>query len=270
MSPALRFVLAAFASFPFASSALGYQLSAETWANSTVPGAQVLYSSSSGSLGPPGATSVNVVDGGPACPLPPCITFWTGHGEAYADLATGKLGIYVSGFHGDSDVYDFVSQASFTDTLVFHLPPGMASAQVTLSMSIEADLPQQNLNGRVTGSAMVGLGLDASYLDLQAAAGSRPSHLSTVLPVTTTVMDGLPVDVTADFRAALLLVQTDHGTYTLDALHTASLSISVPAGVTYDSGSRAFLTQVDEPSLVQLLGSCGLGVFAAARRRMRL
>ncbi|HEY8120322.1 MAG TPA: hypothetical protein VII78_03315, partial [Myxococcota bacterium] len=197
-----------------------------------------------------------------------------GRGDAYADLATGKLGALVSGSHSDSEIWAFNAHATLTDTLVFHLPPGMSSMQLTISMTVDADLPAQNINGRVGGGALLGFGQDASFLYFQGAAGP-PTHYSQVLPVTTTVFDGLPIDVTADLRVSLLLIQTDHGGYTIDALHTAALSLSVPAGVTYESTTGVFLTQVDEPSLVLLLSSSALGVFAAVRpatkrRRMRL
>ena len=276
MSPALRFVLATLVSFNVASSALGYEVSVATSGTTTAFGGQVLFSGGSTSVGPPGPTSLTDVSGGPVCPAPPvvCLFPWVGHGEASADLSAGTLGVYVSGFHGDADIY--ASTAGFLDTLVFHLPPGMTSAQVTISMSIDADLPPQNLFGRVTGAALLSFGQDGSGVNFQdLAAPSGPTHFAQVLPVTTTVEDRMPIDVQASLQAALNLVQTDHGTYTFDALHTAALSISVPSGVTYESNSGVFLTQVDEPSLVYLLSSSALGALAAVRpatkrRRMRV
>jgi len=282
MSPTLRFVLPVFVSFHVASSALGTQLSAETFGNWTGGGGQVLFSDSSGSLGPPyGPSAVSVAAGEPLClapPVPPtviCGNRVLGAGEASADLAAGTLGVYVAGQHDGTEISSFVARVSFVETLVFRLPAGMTSAQVTISMSVEADLPQQNINGRVGGGALIGFGQDASFLYFQGVAGSRPSHFSQVLQVTTTVVDGLPIDVTAELSGVLLLVQNDPGPYVLDALHTAALSISLPPGVTYESNSRVFLTQVDEPSFVHLLGSSALGALAAARpvikrRRIRV
>ena len=275
MTPILRFVLAALVSFNVASSALAYPVSVSTSGTSAASG--VLFSTQLTSFFPPEPTSLRVADGSQACPPPPviCGYLYIARGEAYADLAAGTLGVYVDGYHVDSDGYTFLSHASFTDTLVFHLPPGMSSTQVTLFMSLDADLPAQNIYPRVGGAALIGLGQDASFLYLDAAAGSRPTHFSQVLPVTTTVLDGLPIDVTADLSVVLTLVQTDHGAYAIDALHTAALSISVPAGVTYESASGVFLTAVDEPSLAQLVGSSALGALAAVRhstkrRRARL
>jgi hypothetical protein len=263
MSVALRFVLAALASFCVASSALG-EVSVSTSGQSTASGGQVLFSDMSTSFfGPP--YSLTVAAGGPVCPPPPEVCFfqWNGSGEASADLSTGTLGVYVDGFHGDGDIYTFLARASLRDTLTFQLPPGMDSAQVTISMSIEADLPPENLLGRVGGGALLGLGQDASFLYFQGlVASSTPTHFSQVLPVTTTVESGLPVDMTADLNAALTLVQTDHGTYVFDALQTATISLSVPAGVTYESTSGVFLAP--EPS-VDLLGCFAVGVLAAVR-----
>jgi hypothetical protein len=260
-----------------ASSALGAVVSVDVSGTFTgSPG--VLFSDASMSFGPPvGPASVSVSASTSPCPPPGgiCGPQGTGRGEAYADLATGKLGALVSGSHSDNEIWAFNAHATLTDTLVFHLPPGTPSMQLTISMTVDADLPAQNINGRVGGGALLGFGQDASFLYFQGAAGSQPTHYSQVLPVTTTVFDGLPIDITADLFASLLLIQTDHGAYTIDALHTAALSISVPAGVTYESTSGVFLTQVDEPSLVLLLSSSALGVFAAVRpatkrRRMRL
>lgn len=273
MSPTLRFVLAAFVSFGVASSALGTTILSVDVSGTFTGSPGVLFSDAATSFGPPfGPSSVSVAGNTTPCPPPPAICGPQGIGssEAYADLATGKLGALVSGSHVDNEVWAFNAHATMTETLVFHLQPGVSSMPLTISMTIDADLPAQNINGRVGGGALLGFGQDASYGFFQGVAGSRPGHYSLVLPVTTTVFDGIPIDITADLSASLLLIQTDHGAYTIDALHTAALSISLPAGVTYESASGVFLTQVDEPALVPLLSSYALGAFAAARRRMRL
>ena len=71
----------------------------------------------------------------------------------------------------------------------------------------------------------------------------------------------------ADLTAQLLLITDDYGFYNIDALHTAALSITIPEGVTFDSDSHVFLTQVSEPSLLQLMSLCAPGALAVLRRR---
>ena len=272
MSPTLRFVLAGFVSFNVASSALGTELSVQTSGSWAGGGGQVLFSDASVSPGPPGPSSVRVAAGVTPCPAPPtiCGNRVLGDGEAFADLAAGTLGIYLAGWHDGTAISSFFARASFVETLVFHLPPGMTSTQLTISLSVHADLPRQAIHGRVIGGAFVVFGQDFAAVNFQdVASSSGPSHFSQALVVTTTVTDRMTIDVVADLSAALNLVQNDAGPYVLDALHTAALSISVPAGVTYESNSGVFLTQVDEPSLVHLLGSSALGALAAARPAAR-
>jgi hypothetical protein len=180
MSAPLRLVLGVLAFFSVASCALGYPVSVSTSGTST--GGGVVFSSGLVSFFPPEPTSLHIADSGPVCPpVPVCGYQGLGHGEASADLAAGTLGVYVSGWHGDADIWTFIARASFTESLVFYLPPGMASAQVTLSMSIHADLPPQAIHGRVLGGALLSLGLDGSGVNFQAAALNVPSHFAQVL-----------------------------------------------------------------------------------------
>lgn len=269
MASGLRLTFATFASLMLASQCLAFELSiSATAGRSDAQGTQLLLDGGGTYVGPLAPTSA-LVDLGypPPCGGAVCLYSFIGRSAASADLATGKLGVLVSGFQGDGAIYSVLANASIHESLVFFLPPGMASVPITMSMSVNAHLPPQNINGRVTGEAFLAFGQNGAGVNFQDVANGVPSHFQQTFSVTEDVENGVPIDVVAQMFAQLLLIQDDHGTYTFDALHTAALSISVPAGVTFDSDSHVFLTAVSEPSPLPLLSLFAPASLALLRRR---
>jgi len=204
---------------------------------------------------------------------------WTGSVSASADLATGKLGASASAFNGDAGTIVVArAGAGVIDTLMFHLPQGVRSKEITLTMDVTATLPiHPNVLANVfmgDASLYFGDGADTLFWDLT----SSPGLFRHVLSVTATVEDGVPIDVLGKIEGDLTVQRfspTDPGypfdpgndTFTWDARHTAALSISLPPGVTYESLSGVFLSQAPEPSALQLLLLAVPAIAAAPRLR---
>ena len=195
MSSGLRLTLAALASLMLASQCLASEVSVYAFATrSDAQGSEVVYEGGRTEVPPFGPTSVLEDSGYP----PPCGAAALRHhlpgpDDRLCRSRDWKARVLASGFHNDSAIYAVVSRASFTAIrLVFFLPPGMASAPATISMSIDADLPPQNINGRVTGGATLFFGEGGSEVNFQDAATRFPSHFHQTISVTETVEDRIP------------------------------------------------------------------------------
>ena len=267
---------------PAIASPFGYELHLTTTVVHYSPLSDVVYDGSQESLGPTGPTALFDEGAAPSCPTLPCLTFYNGRVAASADLSTGKLGAYASAFDGEAGTgVTAMAAATLADTLVFHLPQGMPSTSITLSMDVHATLPPNPHPpaGLFHGEATLSLGEAGDFLFWDQLSGGGLFHQ--VLSVTTSVQDGVPIDFAAELRGDLTMQRffpTDPGfpfdpgagPFEWDALHTAALSIAVPAGVTYESESHVFLTEVPEPSTLQLVLFIVTGISAASRfRRLR-
>lgn len=279
----VRFIPALLMSLAVASRAIaspfGYELNLTTTIVHYSPLSEVVYDGSPASLGPTGPTALFDEGAVPSCPIPPCLSFYNGRVAASADLSTGKLGAYASAFDGEAGTgVTAIAAATLVDTLVFHLPQGMPSTAITLSMDVHATLPPNPHPpaGLFTGDATLLFGEGGDGLAWDQLSGGGPFHQ--VLSVTASVQDGVPIDLIAELRGNLTMQRffpTDPGfpfdpgagPFEWDALHTAALSIAVPAGVTYESESHVFLTEVPEPSTLQLILFVVAGMSAASRFR---
>jgi hypothetical protein len=231
-----------------------------------------LYEDTQSSLSP-GPTSLSASVGEPTCDplLAPCFTTWIIESDASADLAAGRLGVRASAFLGSRDEFVMArGAAALSDTLTFHLPANMSSASITLSMDVHAtsSVPIPRWPYVVSGSSFLDFGGMADAVGWQDNPFGS-GGFSRTLSVTTTVQDGIPVDWSATMDAVVSVSPYapgfQPGWYTLDGSHTATLSIVVPAGVTWDSDSGVFLTQMPEPSALVLVLAGVPGAFAAAR-----
>jgi hypothetical protein len=228
---------------------------------------------SSGLPGDPTNLSASVRE--PYCDpiLAPCFYRWIIESDAAADLAAGRLGVRASAFLGSPD--EFVQAQGFatlSDTLTFHLPPNMSSASITLSMDVHA-------TASVPGPLWLYVVHGSSFLDFGGMADAvlwqdepfGSGGFSRTLSVTAIVQDGIPVDwsamMNADVTVSPYAPGFQGGWFTFDGSHTATLSVVVPAGVTWESDSGVFLTQMPEPSALELMLAGVPGVFAAARLR---
>jgi hypothetical protein len=285
----MRFIFSALLSLALASRALasplGYELNLTTTIthfNRALNDFSIVYDgsqSSSGPFPPAGPTALFDEGGAPSCPNPPCFSHYTARVAASADLATGKLGAYADAFGGEAgEQVTALVLAQFADTLVFHLPQGTPSTAITLSMNVHATLPANPHPpaGLFSGEADLGLGGAGDLLFWDQLSPGGP--FAQVLSVTATVEDGVPIDVIGSLRGELVLTRFSPsdagfpfdpgpGPFVWDALHTAALSMDVPAGVTYESESRVFLSQVSEPSALPLVLFGVPGISAATRFR---
>jgi hypothetical protein len=233
-----------------------------------------LYQDAQSSLSP-GPTNLSASVWEPYCdPIPtPCFYSWIIESDASADLAAGRLGVRASAFLGSHDEAVMARGfAALSDTLTFHLPPNMSSASITLSMDVHAtsSVPLPEWLNVVSGSSFLDFGgMADAVLWQDVRFGSL--GFSRTLSVTAIVQDGIPVDWSATLEAVVSVSPYapgfQGGWYTLDGSHTATLSLVVPAGVTWESDSGVFLTQIPEPSALQLMLAGVPGVCAAARFR---
>jgi hypothetical protein len=257
----VRFILAVLVSLAFASEGLAYSLNATGVV--IIDGATVGNDRQDSFFGPTTVTANTA----PICPSPDvyCLLH-PDRAYAFADLATGKLGVRAEIGGTPTHTHFAQAAASYSDSLEFHLPSGMPSLTITLSMTVDAILPA----GNGFGTALLEFGGETSFGGLPPGPAGP---FSTILWVTATVYDGVPVGVSAalgggvDNYSHTAVPPYDSGSFIFDALHTATLSIDVPAGVTYRSESGVFLTQVPEPSALQLLLFTMPGMCAASRFR---
>jgi hypothetical protein len=258
--------------FALASEALGWTVDAR--ASGVLIDAQfnqTLYQDGRASSGLPGTSpgpaEANLTAGLSVFPPSSYINAY-----ASADLATGRLGAYAvaSNLSGEQSV-TASGFASFSDSLVFDMPPGMSSASITLSLAVDAtsDTAPPGALYPMGGSARVQIGAVIDQVAWQDSSfGSGTSALSRVLSVTQTVQPGVPIDFGAmlqgDVSLALLV-----GFHEFDASRTATLSVVVPEGVTWVSGSGVLLTQIPEPGALGLMLVGVSGVIAASQLRRR-
>jgi len=225
----------------------------------------------------PGPTNLSASVRKPYCDplLAPCFYTWIIESDASADLAAGRLGVRASAFLGSRDEFVMAGGlAALSDTITFHLPPNMSSASITLSMDVHAtaSIPPAQWLYVVGGSSFLDFGGTVDgvvWQDVPFGSGG----FSRTLSATAIVQDGIPVDWSATLDAEVSVSPYapgfQGGWYTFDGSHTATLSIVVPAGVTWQADSGVFLTQVPEPSTLQLVLAGVPGVFAAVRLRRR-
>ena len=131
--------------------------------------------------------------------------------------------------------------------------------------------PLAGLSSSVTlgGSAQVNMSLDATqnndatgYVSGSNAGGGNFSSLTASSVVWTNVFDlvGATEDVAADMTLQL------NGHAGADSSYTSSVSLALPAGVSFTSDSGVFLSQVPEPTSLAMIGALG-GLLVKRRSR---
>lgn len=190
----------------------------------------------------------------------PPITGLAGTADAFArgDIATGsiQLGGSASVRPGFESVASTASAQIF-DTLRFHLPAGMSSATISASMKIEGTFTPDSGCG-----AFARLILGVVTVSVPQHYGVCENVFGQTIFAETIVNDDQETIFDMSMVAGIVY------TGTFDARHTATVSLRLPAGVTYSSASNVFLsrdespTPVTEPATMNFLltGLVGVGV----------
>ena len=209
-----------------------------------------------------------------------------------ANLATGVLGVQVNccDYAGLSSGQSSAT-AKFTDTVTLVLPNGYAASTISF---VTFDL---TLSGASLGTS--GPTLDPAHpgakisdflqvtpgssgvsgcqsTDPAAFCGGPNSSLNLSITFTNIPTSDLSFTLTAQLQATATGFDPGQGVFPkgsgfADAMDPGQLSIDLPLGFTFTSGSGVLLTQttpVPEPSSLLLLGS-GLISFGLARRRRK-
>lgn len=216
--------------------------------------------------------------------------------SAHAD-ASGVLGIKAASSDtlSDGSFAYAVAHASLVDVIHFYVPYGLPFvAPIVVDMDVHASWSSDSPAAPAVTLAQASLTVfnpASSNLGHSLNIGPGSSFVNgSTATITTQITRGIlqsmitnyPQYVTTgplgyDIAFALGMDLSSFGGlppgYSLDASHTATLSISTPAGITWDSASGLLLASpVPEPdtSGLMLFGLVGLGAFEARRRRAPL
>jgi len=193
-----------------------------------------------------------------------------------ADLARGTMRAYIEGYDAVAFPNSLleVSQARvdiwLREFITFHLPAHYGGGTVRVSMFVDGAIEDERPRGTFAPTEVV------AQMNLGAGSGNsqtkRWSAAGTIADVITLEYDliatsAAPIDQLMGIEAFLRLSSGDgNGGYLIDFFNTARLSMAVPQGVTWDSGSGVFLSAVPEGSAAAYL-LAGLGVLGVAVRR---
>lgn len=196
--------------------------------------------------------------------------------DASALLGTGQLHIYATA-SGQASAF---ASASMADTLTLNPPGGFVNATfpVTFTMTLSGTLTG-NSQASATLSATSTVATQKSVLTLcsgglvAVGCGSGNQVSVTVDVLTTAPVVGFSELLNGYGRNCVSSYQDCYPTLlgTADYAHTAQLSIQLPPGFTFTSGSGVLLTQVPEPPEDPLLAMAFglLGLERAGRNRIR-
>jgi hypothetical protein len=207
--------------------------------------------------------------------------------RASADLATGQLTGFVNATMNSGDPSNIPavggSYAEFRDFITFHVPEGMTSAQVSVSLSIDGTITNaeglvgpygcDNVNGSDIGGYLYLGGTTASTDSvhpcglLSTVLPSPPASLPFELSVEKEVTDGERFLLISRLYLALSNNELWE-TVEFDFSGTASLGIDLTPGAAWTSDSEVLLT-IPEPTSTLLLVVGLTGLAAAGRWRLR-
>ncbi len=205
--------------------------------------------------------------------------------DSKVDLRTGTLRGQLYGYDTalfPSSLFE-ISQGrvdlALRETIIYHLPAGFAGGNAIGRMTLHGeilDARPSRLFGPTEVYAQVLMGMGAGSLDFgrwnNVQVINDVLEVEFALPARGAVGASLPVNLEGFLR---LSSGDGDGGYGIDFFNTATMSIDVPDGVTWESESGLFLTSVTEPpppsavpapSVALLLG-VGAGFFVRVRRR---
>ena len=157
------------------------------------------------------------------------------------------------------------------DTITYHLPANYSGGTVLVSMYLDGAILDDRPAGSYYGNTEV-----VAQLDLGTASGnSETKSWNTVGPINDVITleyellptSSYPFDQPLTFNAFLRLDSGEgDGSYLIDFYNTATLGMTVPEGVTWDSQSGVFMSAVPLPAAAWLFPSA-FGLLAAVGKR---